>query len=260
MFKWLVKQFWSLSLGLEPLAVEFGGLTTEDAVNFGVLPYIVDLPQLSMSGWIYSSANVAGEVHTIMGFTNGDSGWSIYEGRSGSGGPTDHRLLFRNKAAGNAAWYADVFFQLNTLTHFVITYDRSDVLIATPKIYLDGVLVAVVQQIAPGAPIESENGSQLVAGNIFASNEVWNSAFEGTLKDLRIYNRILSSTEVTTLYNSGAQDDALVTDGLIFQGPCVRTKDYALYEDETLTESLKVLDNVYGVVGTPHGSPVGRAV
>jgi hypothetical protein len=75
-----------------------------------------------------------------------------------------------------------------------------------------------------------------------------------------MYGRALTSVEATTLYNSGVQDDALVTDGLIFQGPCVRTKDYPLYEDETLTESLKVLDNVYGMVGTPHGSPIGRAV
>ena len=75
---------------------------------------------------------------------------------------------------------------------------------------------------------------------------------------MRVYNRILSAAEVTTLYNGGTPDMDLVTDGLQFQAFVVPTFRLTDFVDATLTSDMKVRDRIYGVVGTPHGSPIGR--
>jgi len=40
----------------------------------------------------------------------------------------------------------------------------------------------------------------------------------------------------------------------------VRTEDLADFEDLTLTASDKLIDNMYGAIGTPNGSVVTRLI
>ena len=47
-------------------------------------------------------------------------------------------------------------------------------------------------------------------------------------------------------------------DDLLFMGPVVRTSEKTSYYDLTLTDETKVLDAVYGVVGTRTGTVVTR--
>ena len=77
------------------------------------------------------------------------------------------------------------------------------------------------------------------------------------MKDVRIYKRVLSAAEVTTLYNSGTPNMDLVTNGLVFQAFVVPTFRLNNYIDTTLTSDMKVRDRIHGVVGTPNGSPIG---
>ena len=95
-------------------------------------------------------------------------------------------------------------------------------------------------------------------GNINTITQNYNGAWGGKIKNARIYNRILSATEVITLYNAGVPDETLVTNGLVFQGLMVQTSRLAEYVDHDLTDGMNIIDNVHWVVGSPHGTPTGR--
>ena len=106
---------------------------------------------------------------------------------------------------------------------------------------------------------EDEAGLEFVIGNTHSSASDYDTSFDGKIADPRIYGRITPQSEVTTLYNGGTPDETLLTDGLRFQGFAVRDEDLADFVDQTLTTSQKVFDNVFKVVGSIHGTPVGRA-
>jgi hypothetical protein len=145
-----------------------------------------------------------------------------------------------------------------------VTYDGSSTS-NDPIFYINGSSVAVTELITPtGTMLEGVNS--LLLGNYTYPDHEFQQAFWGKMKDVRIYNRVLTAAEVTTLYNSGTVDNTMVTDGLVFQGLNVRTSEYADYVDEVLTIGQKLIDNINGAVGTPNydeiagdAAPIGRA-
>ena len=109
-------------------------------------------------------------------------------------------------------------------------------------------------------PLGAYQNSLSTAQLILGYNPTLAYGLLGGLKDIRIYNRILSATEVATLYNSGTPLATVgPTSGLVFQGPVVRTPELALYTGQTLTANTPVLDNIIGYVGTIAGSPTGAS-
>ena len=252
-FKWIVREFWSLTLGLSMLAVEFAGGSATDGVDFGYLPVVSNLTQRAFSFWIYADTAPVTTNDVILGVFSDDAGTLLLL-------TTDRRIKYYTKQGGGTGdWETPVnSVPLTAWTHVVVMRDVSTDLTTDPVIYINGTLQTLTENISPSGEINDEAGSPLVIGNWKTATNDYDRAMDGKLKDVRIYNRILSGSEITTLYNSGTPDAALVTDGLKFQAFAVRTKDYALYENQTLTEALKLLDNVFGVVGTPHGAPVGR--
>ncbi len=67
------------------------------------------------------------------------------------------------------------------------------------SIYVDGVNIAVFDAIvnSSSAPI---NG---YGPTLIGKHSIWNSFFDGKLDDIAIYNRALTSSEITQLYNAG---------------------------------------------------------
>jgi hypothetical protein len=171
-------------------------------------------------------------------------------------------LLPGDTSAWWGIWYSPSSSIVNDVwTHVVVTYhpgDNADV----PVMYIDGLSVAVttVQMPNGSGHVESTN---LMIGN--AKNYTDPSGayimhpFDGQIADVRLYNRILTPSEVTTLHNDGIGGIG-VTSGMVFQGPTVRTADLASYIDQSLTSDNKLLDRVYGVVGTPGGYVTPRAL
>ena len=257
MCTWILRAAFSLLLGLSQIAVEFGGYTTEDAINFGYLPHTTNLTRRSFSAWVYPNSESSNQdIITLWGES---AGFLIRLSVSGStaGHPA---LQIRSKMFSNLdLWTADSALTTGQWNHVVVTYDVTSYP-SNPILYINGALVAWSSSSLSGSiPMEDETGIETIIGNENTANvPYFERAFNGKMKDVRIYNRILSAGEVTTLYNSGTPDETLVTNGMVFQAFCVRTKELGLYEDVTLTEALKVLDNVFGAVGTPHGAPVGR--
>lgn len=256
---WIVKDALSLLLGLSMLAIELGSSGTTDAVNFGHVPYLNEMPKKTISVWVYRTDDSA-ENQTILGNVSDSSGWSMLCDDS----PNDSDLLFQNKfgnpgPSATGIWRVENVIPLETWIHIVLTYDISSNVYANPLIYIDGAPQTVTVQTTPLGTRISEIGNTFVVGNQKSAAIDYTRGFFGIGKDARVYNRILSQAEITELYNSGTPDASQVTDGLVFQAFAVRTKELSDYVNTALGEADKVLDNIFGVVGTPHGAPVGRA-
>ena len=145
-------------------------------------------------------------------------------------------------------------FALNAWTNLIVTYEPAEVL-AVPIIYIGGVSQVLNEIQAPAGALRSEVGVPLSIGNYKASTVDYSKPSDGLIKDTRGYNVILSQAEATSLAAGGN-----VTRGMVFQGPCVRTKELADFGDLVLTADKKMIDNMFGMVGTPNNSVTTRLI
>jgi len=252
MYTWIVKQALTLGLGLSLMAVEFGGHSTTDAINFGYIPHLANLTQRSVSVWIYLDSDSPTGFYGIacwgvnyLTMIKPDRRAQVYNVHPGGGGVY-------------GIWLSPVnSVPLTAWTHIVFTHDLST---ATndPIIYINGASQTLTESSTPAGAVGSETGDEFVIGNAHYAGNEYGSALDGKLKDVRVYDRILSAAEVTALYNSGTPDATLVRTGMDFQAFAVRTQDVSAYTNLTLTAADKLMDAVHYAIGTPHGNPVAR--
>lgn len=249
MFNWIVKPFLCLALGMSALGVEFRGNGTTDGVNFGVVPHITNLSQKTYSTWIYADAYASGFIRIILYNTSSIAGARMYL--------NSDKLVYSEpfSSAGGVWTTSSNPFSTGQWVHIVVTYDNSSAS-NDPKIYINSTPVSVTEFTTPVGTVMNETGANFNVGNSNVGG--YALPFDGKIKDVRVYNRILTAAEITTLYNGGTPDMDLVTDGLQFQAFVVPTFRLTDFVNATLTSDMKVRDRIHGVVGTPHGSPIGR--
>lgn len=249
-FEWIVKEFWSLLLGLDMIAIEFG-TGTGDAINFGLLSQVSDLQQRTISAWIYVDTDTPATGLQRRQIVAWGVGYMV------SIRPNRKLRVYQiHTGAGNSfgIWETPTnSVPLSAWTHVVVLHDTTDVT-ADPVIYINNSVQTLTEVSTPAGAVDTNEDDEFVVGNSHSANDDYTSTFDGKMKDVRIYNRVLSSGEVATLYNSGTPNEMLVTSGMVFQAFCVRTKELSQYINLNLTK--KVLEQVYGAVGTPHGDPV----
>jgi hypothetical protein len=255
-FSWTVKEALSMELGLSQIAMEFGASPAKDAIDFGILPavYSDTTPEtISISAWVYRHSSNPG---TVLAFSTNAGGFRFYT--TGAGGLNVYSNVFN---VNPGQWVTTTFpmTTLNRWYHVVMTYDISSTA-NDPLFYIDGVLLTTDEVVGytPAGTKYSKNSLPIVVGNHKSNTEDYTLPHHGKMKDVRVYHRILTGSEVTTIYNGGTPDETIGNDGMVFQTFYVRTKDLSLFENVILKESDKVLDNLYGAVGTPHANPTGR--
>lgn len=254
MCTWLVKVIRTLLKGLSPIAVEFGGKSAQDSIDFGHLPHVVNFSQRSYSAWIYRISESPNSSSFIMGSFSDLAGVGFYMG-SESG-----NLAFWAKGTGNQGVWVTTTAPItaDVLHNVLFTYDTSTPT-TPPKLYVDGVEITPLTASTPFVGIiQDETGTLFSIGNLKTATYDYNWTHRGRIFDARVYNEILSAGDATTLYNGGVPDPDLVTDGLLFRAFAVRTKDLSDYIDQTLDGNLKVVEDIYRMVGVPHGAPIGR--
>lgn len=245
-FGWRLKEAFSLNYGTNLIGVECNA--SGDGVNYGYLPHAANLTQKSYSAWILGKGNNGGE-NVIMGnyvslgggnignkFSVTNSGYLTYL----DGGAT---------SGDYGQWRNQTIDCTLGLHHVVVTRDVSSIA-NLPNFYIDGVLVPLTT-IQSQASTYTESGLVFTCGN----ESDWNAPFAQILRDARLYNRILSPAEITTLYTEGI-GGLSVADGLVFQGPTVRTNDISSYAGATINYESKLLENIHNTVGTPHAAPI----
>jgi hypothetical protein len=260
-YSWIVKEARSLASGLSPLIVEFNGLGSNDAIDFGYVPDIADLEQRSISLWFYATDQGASGNPTIFGYG------PIYTLYITSNTESLQLQAFqRGVANAITIWETDNnSVPYGQWVHLVLIHDVSTWPDGTlPTIYINGSTINITASLGlpvGGTKVE-ETGSRFVIGNVYYDPlSPFSRPFLGKIKDFRVYNKLLTASEVSQIYNAGTQDYEILSDsnsGIAFQSFAVRTEDISLYEDEILTESMRVMDNIFGAVGDPNDEPIGR--
>lgn len=259
MVKWIVALALSFQAGcgLSPVASEFRGGAYTDGINFGYLPNVSgsQITARSFSLWMYQdTASPASPESYALISTYGDLQGTFLYTRD----PLSVYFWSYSSVHGGRWHSPDNSFSTGAWNHVVVTFVEGD-LSADPIIYINGASQVVTETYTPSGAIQNEVGRELIIGNIKSSTSDYIECFDGKIFDTRIYNRILTQAEVTELYNAGVPSALVGTkDGLVFQGMAVRTENLASYVDQTLTSTLTLRDNVFGAVGVPHGSPIGR--
>jgi hypothetical protein len=233
--------------GLTPVAVEFGGDTTQDGINFGFLPQVTNQVQRSFAARIYVDAlppslsmGVFGIGGSYLISVRPDGGLQVFHIHPGASFGT-WQTPAGSISAG--AW-----------TRIAVTHDVSTPT-TDPIMYIDGVPQTLTEISTPTGDVEVEYGD-LVIGNRTTFGGEYDRAFDGQIADARIYNRILTSEEVSELADAAAYEN-VVTDGLVFQGVAFHS-DLGSLDGQQLPSGSKFFENVYRNVGDPHDAPIIR--
>jgi hypothetical protein len=259
--KWIVKAIPSLISGLTSLAVEFRGGATKDGIEFPYLPRVSgdSVTKTVLSAWIYLDTKPDANDYFIIGpFVNSVNGRVLYVD-----GDATYRIIAYASAryTGPGKWTAPHdAFALSTWTHVMVYHDIS-VLTNDPEIYINGSLQSITEVLTPSGTLVSEVGNGVMLGTI-RSGTIYGNSFDGKIFDPRVYNMdnttLTAAQLATALYNGGTPDDTVATEGLVLQGFTIRDEKTADYIDQSLTSILTLRDNVFGAIGTPHASPIGR--
>lgn len=251
-----------LSGGLNPVTVEFAGGSSTDALNYGYLPQVSNAYlRKTYSARIYVDTSPTTKAYPVMGSFSDAEGALMQVGSALS---FNRRVFFYQKAGYGVTagvWASPLdSLSLSAWHHVVITMDASDAA-NVPLIYIDGVLQTLTTYYSMGSAAIPETGVQFVIGNLKTNSLDYTFPFDGKIFDARVYNRILTAAEVTTLYNAGVANSALATDGLVFQGPAVYTDKgtAASLAGTVLSSSDRLVENIIRAVGIPNGSPTLRA-
>ena len=108
-------------------------------------------------------------------------------------------LYFQN--AFSTSWGMWTFIaplKVNQWTHVVLTYDRTSTS-NVPTLYVNASSTPVFPLVSPSGTTLSDDSASLNIGGVTG----FTNSFNGSLDDVRIYNRILSATEVKQLYKEG---------------------------------------------------------
>lgn len=252
--QWYLKETDNLYKGLKMTALRYTSLNSaHNGVNFGRSNTFNNVTQKTITGWIRNLGIPAN--FTPLAKYDGTNGWYFFTAGSGS-------FLYNHH-------FTPTDGQWETLTcpmtgsagiwkHVALTYDSSSDL-NVPQFYVDGLLVASVTTAAPNGTADTDADANLVLGNMNYVGWEFLYRHNGYLKDFRMYNRILPQSEIVEMA-SNPNNYTNVRDGLVWQGPCVKDEDFGNLTGTVLYPSNLIIDNVYGIRGTPHWNiPSGTA-
>lgn len=148
---------------------------------------------LSVSVWFKANiaqANYAGIVNKVTGGWPKFSGWAVtLNGKKLS--------IFFNDGGSSIGWSSgSILYNDASWHHVIAVFDRDQNL----TVYVDGVQKTPVVNISAK---KTSNIAPAINAYIGNNNRVGNSNFTGKIDDVRIYNRVLSGSEVSALYNGG---------------------------------------------------------
>ncbi len=109
-----------------------------------------------------------------------------------------NRLVFTQQRAAYGIWRTASGIPQNQWVHLAITYDSS-LTSNDPTFYINGVATTAVETNTPSGAIVSDS-----AGDLYVGGEQFAYSMTGSLDDVRIYNRTLSTREIKRLYELGA--------------------------------------------------------
>ena len=177
----------------------FGNLSTNERVNIGTAgtwDAIIgnegsSSKKMSFSAWVRKVNDGGGNKGRILDFGNG--GIAFYSST------TEEVRFLATWDGAQVVWTtAGSAFSKNTWTHLAVTYDASSK-DNDPKIYVNGVEQSVSLDGSRGvAPFDGVTGGGGFIGNRSDTSKNW----KGQLADVAVWNSILTSNEIASIYSA----------------------------------------------------------
>lgn len=188
---------------------------------------------LSLSWWMTAKSlnhQIPLDKHPLLG----TAGWTVKARDDGN-------ILFR--IGSNADWsQIDAgagSYSIGVPIHVVCTFS-----VGAAKMYLDGVLVASTTGITQTVN-DAVTAFRVARPSVVSTGEVW----DGTMEDVRVYDRLLMDNEIATIYTCRGADG-------IVHGLVSRWKMLEGYPTQVVSGAGVVKDRSSGYDGTPTNSPV----
>lgn len=243
-FSYIPRESFSILDGnMSYVGVQFGSTGTTDRLDFGFIKHLQYQRAKTISFWIYLTHTYSTD-KAILYF----DGVTVYLDNS-------YKIRYKQAYAldnNYGIWYESDALSLNTWYHVAITHDTTSSATAAPIMYLNGTSksITAVSTVSP-ATIPTDITASLLVG----ASQANDLGLRAKLKDLRIYNTVLTSGNITTLYNDGA-GNASITSGLRFNPFAVLDKDLTYYTNHTMVDGDAVFDDYILATGTPSGNPI----
>lgn len=178
---------WTLGFQNRRAAVQTAAGT--DQMSCGSSSLFANLGPLSVAAWVYTTSLTA-EQGIVEHMTNtASAGWGFVI--DASTGTLDYFTL----NAGNSASYISTP-ALSTNTWYHVGFTLTAQISGTGTIYINGASVALGTNTAGLAYADDSAANFSISGRDFDT-----SGLVGIIDDVRLYNRVLSSAEMTTLAN-----------------------------------------------------------
>ena len=230
-----------------------------NAVDFGVNPLLGNMSSFTYSFWIRKTDTGGGAYGSIIdrsvdpGDGTGRRGCQLFLN-------TDGTIDFYSyKTPTDGHWVATAaLVSYNVWHHVVISYDNTSAA-ADPQLIIDGSLVSMTETSTPVGTTDNDSDCPLILFNVSRNpatplNEYYQTDVSNiALKDVRIYNRLLTLDEVTELFESENILDVVPT-GLVFHGIYAPIDNIDDYVDTTIENDDWVLESVYGLAGIPYNN------
>ncbi|MEP6637265.1 MAG: LamG domain-containing protein, partial [Acidobacteriota bacterium] len=176
--------------------------STSQHVDAGIPGSLTDLAQKSVCAWIKPSSfgtGLTGGGDIVSKHETATShGWFLTL-TDFDGGVQTLYFLQTFSVSGYAIWRAPAAaITLNQWQHVCVTYDDSSTS-NNPSLYVNGVSQTVSIVGPPSGSVFSDSAANLFIGNFSDLT----APFDGPIDEVRIYNRILSATEIRNLYLQG---------------------------------------------------------
>ena len=230
----------SYGVGEFDLAGVFNGSTSGINLGNGL---VSSLTALSTSIWFNTNdISLNAQILLDLGFSSTGNGLQIYIGSVGN-------IIYRVSSGGSNVFQEVINGVISNNTWYNITATFENTTSGAYKLYLNNSLIASGNSSQTGSISFASTG--LYLGHY---NQTF-SRFDGEIDQVRIFNKALNSTEVTTLYNETACD-ALACSGttntldILSDGSCI-----AAYH---LDGSPADLSGNYNGVQTDVTYPVGN--
>lgn len=240
------------SLSLSPIALRFSGVSSsKNVLVFNPTSKLENLTQKTISLWVYCRTSITAVplVSKLRGATSvNDYGWELW---ILAGGGVDGRVQFVQGFSTNwGIWQTPLNTmnsKLNGWHNIIVKFDRSSSS-NNPIIKVDDVTQALTESATPSGTAQSDAAIPIHIGNQSILNLDRDYDFSGSIKDVRIYNRLTTDAEDTQIATH--EDDYTVVPDYIFSAPFVEADDIADYINHPITPTMRVVESVEKNVGT----------